>query len=381
MISRLAENDVLVMMGVALVILIATVVRVIQLRRRGLTIRLQLFFALVLSTVAMTLLFASVIVAGEVYILWRDGELSGPSVIQIIAFNLPNVAFVTIVFAASAGVASIIIGRTVTNPIEGLTQRAERIAEGEPTVAPPELPRVQEVRKLTVALESMQRELEQRHLAEALATDLSHELRNPVASIRAAAEVFADAVADDPQKAAHFARRIVESANRLDALVVDLLQLARLEALGPIRADSQVDLARIAADSLEAHSARAAERDVRLERTGEEHAVIRGDEQWLRRALDNLVANAIAFAPDGSRVGVHVESNGEHLVIEVTDEGPGVDDAIADRIFERFMTTRQEDGGTGLGLAIVRAVAEAHGGYASHHKKDSDTAFALHVPR
>ena len=92
-------------------------------------------------------------------------------------------------------------------------------------------------------------------------------------------------------------------------------------------------------------------------------APVRGDPLWLRRALENLLGNAVQHSPEGEWVEMLVR-NGVDCVAEVRDRGAGVDPAIRDRLFERFATTRHGEGGTGLGLAIVRAVAELHGGSA-----------------
>src|SRR5438477_510737 len=100
-----------------------------------------------------------------------------------------------------------------------------------------------------------------------------------------------------------------------------------------------------------------------------------------RHALENLVGNAVQHSPEGERVELEI-SGGVQCVAQVRDHGPGVDPAIRDRLFERFATTRHGDGGTGLGLAIVRAVAELHGGRAELRETGPrGSVFSLSLPR
>src|SRR5205823_11604117 len=118
---------------------------------------------------------------------------------------------------------------------------AGRVAAGERQAPLPE-PRGREVRALTKALESMRRELEERHALETFVADLSHELKNPVAAIRASAEVLTEGAADEPETARRFARRIQESSDKLQQLTQDLLSLARLEARGIEQPARPIDL-------------------------------------------------------------------------------------------------------------------------------------------
>ena len=300
---------------------------------------------------------------------------------EIMSDVAPKVALLALLIGGAAALAGVFIGRGVAAPIERLTRAAERVAAGERQAALP-IPRGREVRALTRAFESMRTELEERHTFDALAADLSHELKNPVASLVATAEVLQDAVGDDEQAAHRFASRIAESASRLDSLISDLLALARLEARGPEQERHPLDLARLVREACLRSEVHAGPRDVRVDLAVPEEAPVRGDGPWLARALDNLLANAVAHAPEGSAVGVSVApdpARGAWRVL-VTDRGPGVDPSVRDRVFERFVTTRHGQGGTGLGLAIVRAVTEAHGGDAGLEPGDG-TCFWVTLPR
>jgi len=300
--------------------------------------------------------------------------------VQLMSDVAPKVALLALMFAVASAALAMIIGGAVAGPIERLTRAAERVAAGERQAPLPE-PRGREVRALTKALESMRRELEERHALENFVADLSHELKNPVAAIRASAEVLTEGAADEAQTARRFALRIRESADKLQALTQDLLSLARLEA-GGIEAREKVDLCAIAREALYAQGPTAAAREVRLELAADGAAPVRGDPVWLRRALENLLGNAVQHSPRGERVEVAIAPDAGGFVAAVRDHGPGVDPAIRDRLFERFATTRHGEGGSGLGLAIVRAVAELHGGKAELRESSAEgTTFVLALPR
>jgi len=282
---------------------------------------------------------------------------------QILREVASRAALLTLLLVLATASAAALIGRAIASPIERLTQAASRIAQGErQAVLPPPFGR--EVRTLTHAVESMRRELEGRHLAEKLAADLSHELKNPVAAIRAAAEVLADGALDEPETARRFVARIAEATHRLQGILNNLLMLTRLQARGVVR--EPVDMAELTRQSLEAHAAQAAHRRIELHSELPTELMVPGDEPWLRRAVDNLIDNAIAFADataaTAPQVTVRLRHEPERAVLEVVNRGPGISPDIRNRLFERFVTTRRDTGGSGLGLAIVAAVAEQHGG-------------------
>jgi two-component system sensor histidine kinase CreC len=301
--------------------------------------------------------------------------------VQLMSDVGPKVALLALMFAVASAALAVLIGGAVAIPIERLTRAAQRVAAGERQAPLPE-PRGREVRELTHALESMRRELEERHALETFVADLSHELKNPVAAIRASAEVLTEGAADNPETARRFALRIRESADKLQQLTQDLLSLARLEARGVELRDEPVDLARIAREAIESQSSLASARTVALEVRCDGESRVRGDPIWLRRALENLLANAIQHSPAGSRVLVEIAGDAKMLVATIRDQGAGVDEAIRPRLFARFATTRHGEGGTGLGLAIVRAVAELHGGRAElRESSPAGSAFSLSLPR
>lgn len=368
---------VLVMVGSAFVL-----ARVLRSFRHGFSMRLQLFLAIAFVTFLLVGLFgllafdrlqdrAREIVAHE--------ESTMDVLAQLVADFGPKLAFLAFVLGSAAAVAAFVLGRGTAAPLERLILAAEAIARGErQAVLPP--PQGREVRRLTMAFESMRRSLEDRHAIERFVADLSHELKNPVAAIRAACEVLGEGAADDPAARARFVGRIDEASRRLEILLHDLLGLARLEAQGlPLDAKA-LDLARTVTASVGAMEPRATARNVVIdEEVGP--APVRGDERWLRRAVDNLLSNAIRYAPEGSAVDVHLRLDGDHAVLTVRDRGPGVSPALRPRLFDRFVTDRTDADGTGLGLAIVRSVAEHHGGSVRLLDASPGACFELRVRR
>ncbi len=272
----------------------------------------------------------------------------------------PFILIVSIVLGVTAALAADFIGRRIARPIEALTDFAVRVSEGERLASPPPAEFGREVLKLARSIDSMRRQLEGRPFVETFAADLSHELKNPVAAIRASAEVLADGALDEPDEAPRFVGRIQEATARIEALLGGLLSLARIEARG-IEDAGFVDLGSI----VDAAVARANERagSARVSVSAPRGAAIeaRGDGVWLARAADNLIDNAIAHGAPGSAVTVSLTKALGRVTLSVKNAG-AIDKHVAKRLFRRFVTTRADAGGTGLGLAIVRAIAEAHGG-------------------
>jgi two-component system, OmpR family, phosphate regulon sensor histidine kinase PhoR len=191
----------------------------------------------------------------------------------------------------------------------------------------------------------------------------SHELKTPVASIRAAAETVARAIPEDPAAAGRFADRLQREAERLSHIVSDLLDLSRLEAepprLRPVPLDS------LTREQVERHSDRAREAGIELRMTASP-VTVHGSPKDLSLLVGNLLDNAVRYTPSGGRIDVAVSQDDERILLEVRDTGIGIPARDLPRIFERFYRvdparTRQT-GGTGLGLSIAKHVVEQHGG-------------------
>ena len=276
---------------------------------------------------------------------------------RLLADFAPTVLVISLVLGAAAAIAAAAIGRSIARPIERLSQFAESVSAGERTAAPPATSG-REVTHLSRSIDSMRRQLQGRPFVEAFAADLSHELKNPVAAIRASAEVLEESALDEPDEARRFVGRIREATERIERLLGDLLSLARIEARG-VEDLEQIDLGQLVRRAAE----QADTPKGRIEVTILGDVRVRGDEAWLSRALSNLLDNAIIHGEAGSQVLLRAERLAEDVSISVESQG-AVPKHVRKNLFRRFVTTRADKGGSGLGLAIVRAVAESHGGHA-----------------
>jgi two-component system sensor histidine kinase CreC len=286
-------------------------------------------------------------------------EVVKPTVVmeRLLTDFAPTVLVISLVLGAAAAISAAWIGRSIAAPIEALSAFSERVSRGEQGAQPPPQPWGREVTRLTRSIDSMRRQLEGRPFAEMFAADLSHELKNPVAAIRASAEVLEEGALAEPEQARRFVARIREAVGRIERLLGDLLHLARMEA-GGVEGLRPVNLAELVRTTLDTLPARAR---IKL---GEQHEVkLQGEPTWLSRAVGNLLDNALIHSPADSLVEVAVLSQDGLGYVVVKNAGQ-VAPYVRANIFRRFVTTRADKGGTGLGLAIVRAVAEAHGGQA-----------------
>jgi two-component system, OmpR family, sensor kinase len=210
--------------------------------------------------------------------------------------------------------------------------------------------------------------------------DASHELRTPVAIVRGYAELFRRGAATRPDDLADAIQRIEEEAGRMGDLVEELVLLARLDEGRPLEREP-VDLARLVEDAVAAARAVDPERGWHVD--APVNAVVMGDGGRLRQAIDNLLANIREHTPAGTpaRVTVHLDRP-DHVLIDVSDRGPGIAETDRARVFERFFRVEPRSGtGSGLGLAIVAAVVDAHGGTADAGPTPSGgTTFRIRLP-
>jgi len=200
-----------------------------------------------------------------------------------------------------------------------------------------------------------------------LVANVSHELRTPLTAVRGAAETLLDGALDSPQYASHFAELILRQSHRLERLVQDLMELARLESGESPPRLRPIDAAELADSVLEGVIDLAQAQGIELERRlPREPLVFAADARQVEQAVLNLLDNAIKYSGQGGRVTLAMEENNDEVVISVSDTGPGIAAEFLPRLFERFYrvdTNRsREIGGTGLGLAIVKHIAQVHHG-------------------
>ncbi len=341
--------------------------------RHGFSIRFLLFLA-ILGTTLLTTGLMGMWAVNRVQALGLEHR---NAFVDLVRGFGPKSAFLFCILLVSALAAALLLGRSLARPIESLAHSAEEIAAGKRhAVLPPPVGR--EVRRLTQAFESMRRSLEDRHQIEQFVADLSHELKNPVSAIRASTEALMEGAASEPQMRERFLSRIDEASARLELLLQDLLALARLEARGIEPDGEMVQLDELARDAIKNCSATIESKRIDFKEDFE-HVRIRGDARWLRRAIDNLLSNALRYSPEGGRIDCRLSLDREEAVFRIQDQGPGVHPALKPKIFERFVTDRAHAGGTGLGLAIVRSVAEHHGGSARLIDQEKGACFEMRL--
>ena len=227
-----------------------------------------------------------------------------------------------------------------------------------------------------------------RHLSEekvrSFVADASHELRNPLASIRGYAELMGR---DDdlPEQTAYAVDRIGIESRRMSTLVDQMLLLARLDQPTPT-GWRRVDLTQLVVDAVSDASVAGPRHHWKLD-VPDDPVEIDGDPNQLHELVANLLGNARKHTPPDTHVLVTLNSlNGSHVVFSVADDGPGIPEELLHRVFERFVRadrarTHDDEGSTGLGLAIVEAVAKTHGGKVTVESVPGATKFTVVLPR
>ncbi|MGO1409907.1 sensor histidine kinase [Microbacterium sp.] len=213
---------------------------------------------------------------------------------------------------------------------------------------------------------------------------ISHDLRTPLAGIRAVTEALEDGMVDDPVESVRIIRNRVDTVNRM---VDDLFQLSKLES-GTMRLSREaVVLLDLVSDAVVDVQADAAARSIRIRQSGIDSHLVWADPRELTRAIGNLLANGVRHAPAGSEIVVSAHTLGdERLVVSVLDHGSGVSSEDLGRMFDvgwRANTARsaeQEAAGAGLGLAIVRGIVEAHGGEVGAENLDDGFRMTVVLP-
>jgi two-component system phosphate regulon sensor histidine kinase PhoR len=208
------------------------------------------------------------------------------------------------------------------------------------------------------------------NLRKEFVANVSHELKTPLASIKAYAETLKLGAINDPANNLTFVGRIEEDANRLHQLITDMLQIARIESHQQAFNVRQVIVDEVVARCAEQMAPRAAAKQIELRiHAPPEPVIVVADEDGVHTILANLVDNSIKYTPPAGRVAVRWSANGEMAILQVEDTGIGIAPENQSRIFERFyrvdLARSRDAGGTGLGLSIVKHLVQAFDGSVS----------------
>lgn len=292
------------------------------------------------------------------------------------------------VFLASLAVAlilTVLTTTTIVRPLARLRRRAGELldrrgrlhARFEPS------PRLDEIGDLERALAELSHRLEE-HLAftESFAADLAHELRNPLAAVRSAAERAAQAA--DPEERQRLLERIAQDASRIQRLLADARELTRIDARLDEEEREPVDLAELVANVAEGFRLRPAMDAERIVVHGRPPGpVVLAAPHRLAEVLENLLDNALGLSPSDRPVEVSVLTEGGRAVVRVADRGPGIPQEHLERIFTRFFSYRPQGGDahSGLGLATVKAIVEGYGGtVTAANREDGGAVFTVSLP-
>ncbi|PYY52889.1 two-component sensor histidine kinase [Curtobacterium sp. MCSS17_011] len=195
--------------------------------------------------------------------------------------------------------------------------------------------------------------------------NISHELKTPIGAIGLLSETLVLA-ADDPAHVKKFAAQLITESERLGALTKDIIELSRLQSVDALENSEETGIDKIVQAAIDANEVVARARSIEIIRAKKSKLRVMGDPGLLQVAVSNLIANAVKYSPDNTRVGVGVRSAKGFVEIAITDQGVGIPEADLDRVFERFYRVdparSRATGGTGLGLAIVKHVVGNHGG-------------------
>jgi two-component system sensor histidine kinase ChvG len=285
---------------------------------------------------------------------------------------------------------SIFLAKTIVRPLRRLAIAAHRVRLGRSReVNVPRLPRrSDEIGLLARAVADMSQSLRQRiDNIEAFAADVTHELKNPLASLRSAVDGL-DRV-DDPALRQRLMGIARDDVRRLDRLINDISEAARTDAELSRATFERVDLGPLIEQIVSSWEDRREKGDARIAfaRPRKETAVVMGKPDRLARAINAIIDNAVSFSPPGGLVEIAAAHVGDEIRIRIDDEGPGVPPEAREAIFNRFHSVRPEGENfgrhSGLGLAIAQAIVKGHDGDIDVHDSDdapSGARFTIRLP-
>lgn len=243
--------------------------------------------------------------------------------------------------------------------------------------------RLDEIGELSRALERIMRRLDA-HVGfiERFASDVVHELKNPLASIRNANEMIADV--SDPADRRRFVAVVDQEVARMERLLSGVREISTIDASLVREAPQRVDLGALLTRIVDGFRLREGSR-VRIDlQLADGPLFVDASEDRLTQVFENILDNAVSFSPPGGPVSVSAAPEDGEIVTRIADAGPGIPEANLARIFDRFFTHRADSnrvGHTGLGLAIVKAIVDAYGGSMSAANGERGAVFTVRLPK
>jgi two-component system sensor histidine kinase ChvG len=326
----------------------------------------------------------------------RDGRIAGAVLVSQSTYRILQDLYaerlvlfkVVLLSVAVAGLLSVLVAATIARPLRHLRDEAEAILDrrGRLTGGFEGSHRADQIGDLARALQELTRRLDARmQTLETFAADVSHELRNPLTSIRTAAEMAAEV--DDPAERRRFREIVQRDIARVERLLAGVRDIASIDARLDAEAKENVPLDRLLAEIVESFNVRERGR-VRFRLESRVTSTVRGSTDRVSQIFENLLDNAAGFSPDGAEVVVSLERRNSTAVVRVADRGPGIPNAHVARVFERFFTYRpgdrdeaRSDGHSGLGLSIAAAIAEGYGGrIKAANREGGGAVFEVRLP-
>ena len=260
-----------------------------------------------------------------------------------------------------AGLLGWYLSRRISRPVLALSKATDKIARGQYDVAVPDVRGGGEIGHLADGFREMAERLSEAEQQERnFLMSVSHELRTPLTAIRGHVEALREGVADDPEQRAASLDMIAQENARLERLVGDVLDLAKLEAHRFTVLQEEVDMGRLCDQAYAAFGEEAKRRGIDYDKQLDGAPTILTDGDRVLQIISNLLSNAFRWTPDGGRVELALNAQNGRVAVAVEDTGPGIAPEEQQRIFRPFWS--RDDSGTGLGLAIASELALALGG-------------------
>lgn len=263
---------------------------------------------------------------------------------------------------------SYLFSRKLKRPLLLLEESAFKFAEGDFSSKVPISP-IKEIGGLAAAMNVMAEKLKHlENVRKDFVSNVSHELKTPVTSIKGFIETLQDGAIENPEEARHFLDIISRHTNRLNAIIEDLLTLSRLEQSASIAENrlQELKLRPILESAIQLCEVNSASKFIKINLECDENITASIDELLFEQAIVNLVDNAIKYSLENKEITVTAASSNKEVVIKIADQGFGIPEEHICRIFERFYRVdkarSRKAGGTGLGLSIVKHIINAHNG-------------------